>query len=50
MEAFGASEVAEAAEVDEVREVSKAWKITSEDFRVFQVIELNILGTNITLF
>ncbi len=44
------NEVAEAAEVNEAGEVSKACKITSEDFRVFQVIEFNILGTYITLF
>ena len=34
-----ASEVAEAAEVNEAGEVSKAWKITTEDFRVIQVLE-----------
>ena len=50
LEAVEASEVAEATEVNEAGEVSKAWKITTEDFRVFQVIEFNILGTNITLF
>ena len=39
LEAVEASEVAEAAEVNEVGEVSKAWKITTVDFRVFQVLE-----------
>jgi hypothetical protein len=50
LKAVEASEVAEAAEVNEAGEVSKAWKITTEDFRVFQVLEFNNLRTNITLF
>ena len=37
-EAVEASEVAEAAKVNEAGEVSKAWNITTEDFRVFQVL------------
>ena len=43
MEAVEAREVAEATEVNEAGEVSiyKAWKITTEDFRVFQVLEFN---------
>ncbi len=43
LEAVGANEVAEATEVNEAEEVSKTWNVTSEDFRVFQVIEFNIL-------
>ena len=39
-EAVEASEVAEAAEVSDLY---KAWKITTEDFRVFQVLEFNYL-------
>ena len=50
LEAVEASEVAEAAEVNEAGEVSKAWKITTVDFRVFQVLEFNNFRTNITLF
>jgi muconolactone delta-isomerase len=53
LEAVEASEVAEAAEVNDAGEVSKAWKITTEDFRVFQVLEFNNtdnLRTNITFF
>ena len=50
LEAVEASEVAEAAEVNETGEVSKAWKITTVDFRVFQVLEFNHFRTNITLF
>ena len=50
LEAVEASEVAEATEVNEAGEVSKAWKIITEDFRVFQVLEFNNLSTNITLF
>ena len=45
-----AIEVAEAAEVNEAGDVSKAWKINTEEFKVFQVLEFNNLGTNITLF
>ena len=43
IEAVEASEVAEADKVNEAGEVSKAWKITSEDFRVFQVLEFSII-------
>jgi len=50
LEAVEASEVAEAAEVNEAGEVSKSWKITTVDFRVFQVLEFNNFRTNITLF
>ena len=50
LEAIEDSEVAEAAEVNEAGEVSKAWKITTEDFRVFQVLEFNNLRTDITFF
>ena len=41
---------AEAAEVNEAGEVYKAWKITTEDFRVFQVLEFNNLRTDINFF
>ena len=47
---FFDSEVAEAAEVNEAGDVSKAWKITTVDFRVFQVLEFNNLRTGITFF
>ena len=50
VEAVEASEVSEATEVNEAGEVSKAWKITTEDFRVIQFLEFNDLSTNITLF
>ena len=50
LEAVEAAEVAEAAEVNKAGEVSKTWKITSVDFRVFQVHEFNHFRTNITLF
>ena len=50
LEAVEASKVALAAEVNEAAEVSKAWKITAEDFRVVQVLELINLRTNIALF
>ena len=52
VEAVEASEVAEAAEATEVSEaveVSKAWKITTEDFRVILVLEFNNLRTKIIL-
>ena len=49
-EAVEASEVAEVAEVNEAGEDSKALKITIEGSRVFQVLEFNNLGSNITLF
>ena len=52
VEAVEASEVAgaaEATEVSEAVEVSKAWKITTEDFRVILVLEFNNLRTKIIL-
>ena len=36
-------EVVEAAEVNWAEEVSNAWKIATEDFRVFQILEFNNL-------
>jgi hypothetical protein len=45
-----ARKVAEVTEVNEAAEVFKAWKITTEDPRVIQVLEFNNLKTNITLF
>ena len=50
LEAVEASQVAEAAEVNKAGEVSQTWKINSEDFTVIQILEFNILRTNITLF
>ena len=47
LEAVEANEVSEAAEVNEAGEVSKVFKITAEDFRVFQVHNLR---TYIALF
>ena len=44
VEAGDANEVAETAEVNEAAEVSQALKITSEDFKVIQVLELYDLG------
>ena len=44
VEAVEASEVAEAPEVNQVGEVSKAWKITTEDFRIIQCLSSIILG------
>ena len=44
-----ASKVAKAAKVNEAAEVFKAWKIPTEDFRVFQVLEFINLRTNIAL-
>ena len=41
VEAVEASEVAEADEVNEAAEVSKGSKITTEDFRVIQVLEFS---------
>ena len=41
-----ANEVAEAAEVIEAAEVFSALKITSDDFRVIQVLEFYDLKTN----
>ena len=49
LKAVEASEVAEATEVNEAGEVFKAQKITTADFRVFQVLEFNSFGTIITL-
>ena len=40
----------EAADINEAAEVSKALKITTDDFRVIQVIKFNKLRTNVTLF
>ena len=48
LEAVEASEGSEAAEVNEAGEVSKAWKITTVDLRVFQVLEFNNFRTNVT--
>ena len=39
-----------ASEINEAGEVSKAWKITTVDFRVSQVLELNNFRANINLF
>ena len=47
VEASEVAEAAEAAEVNDAGDVSKAWKITTEDFQVFQVDNLR---TNITFF
>ena len=44
-----AIEAVEATEVIEAVEVSKAWKITTEDFRVILVLEFNNLRTKIIL-
>ena len=45
LEAVEAAEAAKAAEVHEDEEVSNAWKITTEDFRGFQILEFNNLRT-----
>ena len=45
-----ASEVAEAAEVNEAAEASEACNITTEDFRVVQLLEFIDLRTYIALF
>ena len=50
LEAVEANEVSEAAEVNEAGEVSKAWKSTTVDFRIFQVLEFNNFRANMTLF
>ena len=50
LEAVEAIKVAEATEVNEAEEVSKAWKITTEEFRVVQVLESNNSRTYIILF
>ena len=42
LDAIETSEVAEAAEVNEAGEVSTACKITTVDFRVFQVLVFNL--------
>ena len=42
VEAVEASEVAEADEVNEAAEVSKGSKITTEDFRIIQVLEFSL--------
>ena len=47
VETVKANEVAEVAEVSEAAAVSKAWKITTEDFRVILVLELNNRKTKI---
>ena len=43
--AVEASEVAEATEVNKADEVFKAWKITTEDFRVIHDLKFNNLST-----
>ena len=43
VEAVEASEAAKADEVIEVDEVFKAWKITTKDFRVIQVLEFSFI-------
>ena len=50
VEAVEASEVAEAAEVNEAAEFSKAWKITTKDFKVILDLEFINLRTKIILF
>ena len=45
LKAVEAANVAEAAEVHEAEEVSNAWKITTEDFRGFRILEFNNLRT-----
>ena len=50
LEAVEANEVSEAAEVNEAGEVSKAWKSTTVDFRIFQLLEFNNFRANMTLF
>ena len=42
MEASEVAEVAEADEVNEAAEVYKGSKITTEDFRVIQVLEFSL--------
>ena len=42
MEASEVAEVAEADEVNKAAEVSKGSKITTEDFRVIQVLEFSL--------
>ena len=43
VEAVEASEAAEADEVNVADVVSKVWKITTEDFRVIQVLEFSFI-------
>ena len=50
LEAVEANKVAEADEVNEAAKVSKAWKSTTEDFRLVQFLEFIDLSTNIALF
>ena len=50
LEAVEANEVSEAAEVNEAGEVSEAWKSTTVDFRIFQVLEFNNFRAIMTLF
>ena len=50
LEAVEANEVSEAAEVNEAGQVSKAWKSTTVDFRIFQLLEFNNFRANMTLF
>ena len=45
LEAVESCEVAEVDEVNQAEEVSNARKITTEDFRVFQILEFNNLRT-----
>ena len=45
LEAIEAGEAAEAAEVNVAGEVSNAWKITTEDLRVFKILVFNNLRT-----
>ena len=40
----------EISEVNQAGEVSKAWKISTEDFRVVQVLDFINLRTTIALF
>jgi hypothetical protein len=42
-EAVEASEAAEADEVIEADVVSKVWKITTNDFRIIQVLEFSFI-------
>ena len=50
MEVAEAIEVSEAAKVNEAVKVPEAMKITTEFFRVNQVLGFNHLMTNVTLF
>ena len=43
VEAVETTEVAEADEINVAAKVSKAWKITTEDFRVIQVLEFSFI-------